>query len=64
MRIGLEHDQCGATGQCYDVDPDLFPLDEDGYSAIGEDGQPVPTGKEEIAETGINACPMSALFKK
>jgi ferredoxin len=61
MRISVDNDQCAGTGQCHEVDPDLFPLDGDGYSAVGT-GRPVPDGQEEQAQIGVDTCPMAALF--
>lgn len=63
MKISVDNDQCGAVGQCYEVDPELFPLDEDGYSAVG-DGREVPPGAEETAQIGVDSCPMAALYVK
>lgn len=61
MRISVDNDQCAGTGQCFEVDPDLFPLDDDGYSAVGQ-SRDVPAGHEEQARIGVDACPMAALF--
>lgn len=61
MRISVDNDQCAGTGQCYEVDPELFPLDDDGYSAVGTE-RPVPEGQEEQAQIGVDVCPMAALF--
>lgn len=60
MRIGVERDLCEAHGQCGVVDMDLFPLDDDGYSAVGPDTE-VPAGEEDTALLGIAACPVRAL---
>ncbi|MFO7193872.1 MULTISPECIES: ferredoxin [Thermocrispum] len=61
MRISVESDQCAGIGQCHEVDPELFPLDDDGYSAVGKD-RDVPADKEEKARIGVDSCPMAALF--
>jgi ferredoxin len=42
------------------VDYDLFPLDDDGYSAVGTD-RPVPDGEEDVAKAGVDSCPVRAL---
>lgn len=60
MRISVDDDVCEGHGQCYVVDPDLFPLNDDGYSAIGRD-KPVPPGEEDAARQGVDACPVFAL---
>ncbi|WP_028850968.1 ferredoxin [Thermocrispum municipale] len=61
MRISVDNDQCAGIGQCHEVDPDLFPLDDDGYSAVGTDRE-VPDDKQEKARIGVDSCPMAALF--
>lgn len=60
MRVSVDNDLCDARGQCNVVDAELFTLDEDGYSNIGQDKQ-VPTGKEDAAEQGVEVCPVQAL---
>lgn len=60
MRVSVDNDLCEARGQCNVVDPDLFTLDEDGYSNIGQ-GKQVPAGKEDAAEQGVEICPVQAL---
>lgn len=60
MKISLDEDQCDGHGQCAVVDADLFPLNDDGYSDVGQN-RPVPIGQEQIARDGVAACPMVAL---
>lgn len=60
MRVSVDNDLCDARGRCNVVDPELFTLDEDGYSDIGLDKQ-VPAGKEDAAEQGVEVCPVQAL---
>ena len=60
MRIGVDRGVCEAHGQCSVIDMDLFPLDDDGFSAVGPDAE-VPAGEEDTAELGVGACPVRAL---
>jgi ferredoxin len=60
MRVSVDNDTCEARGQCNMVDPELFTLDEDGYSNIGQ-GKQVPAGKEGAADQGVEVCPVQAL---
>jgi ferredoxin len=60
VRIAVDNAVCEAHGQCGVVDMDLFPLDDDGYSAVGPERE-VPAGEEDIARLGIEACPVRAL---
>lgn len=61
MQISVDLDICAAFGRCRTVDAELFPLDDEGYSAVGH-GTPVPQGKEIAADQGIEICPVQALF--
>lgn len=61
VKVSVDSDVCEAHGQCNIIDPELFPLDDDGYCAIGRD-KPVPAGKEAAAEQGVDVCPVQALW--
>lgn len=61
MQVSVDDNLCDARGQCYMIDPNLFPLDEDGYSNIGQH-KPVPPGQEDTAEQGVDVCPVQALY--
>lgn len=61
MEISVDKDLCDAHGQCFMVDEELFPLDEEGFSTIGE-GAVVPAGKEDVAREAADACPKQALL--
>lgn len=60
MKISVDNSRCEGHGQCYIVDADLFPLDEEGYSIVGK-GREVPAGREDVAREGVAACPVQAL---
>ncbi|SNR55716.1 Ferredoxin [Haloechinothrix alba] len=60
MKVSVDPDVCDARGQCAVVDSELFTLAEEGFSDIGE-GKPVPPGKEDVAEQGVEICPVQAL---
>jgi ferredoxin len=59
MRVLLNKDKCVGHAQCYAVQPDLFPIDDFGYSNL-EDHEVAP-GDEEATREGVAACPESAL---
>lgn len=61
VKVSVDDDVCEAHGQCNIIDPELFPLDDEGYCAIGRD-KPVPPGKEAAAEQGVDVCPVQALW--
>lgn len=60
MKIGVDRAICEGHGQCSVVDMDLFPLDDDGFSAVGPAAD-VPEGEEDVARLGVAACPVAAL---
>ncbi|KHK89813.1 ferredoxin [Novosphingobium malaysiense] len=57
--IKLDRDGCSGHARCAAVDPDLFPLDDQGYSVA--DGVVVPEGKERLALRGVRSCPERVL---
>lgn len=59
MRVTADHGLCQGHARCSVVDEVLFPLDDDGYTAI--DVVEVPAGQEGIARRGVGACPERAL---
>ena len=60
MKVHLQKDRCVGHAQCYAVDPELFPLDDSGYSVL----QPhaVRSGDEAQTRDGVAACPEMALI--
>lgn len=60
MKVIADRSRCEGHAQCNIVDPDLFPLGEDGFTAIAGE-LPVPPGEEEQARLGVSACPVAAL---
>jgi ferredoxin len=59
MRVHVSRD-CGAHGQCNWINPELFPLDDDGYSTLGD--ALVPDGAEGDALRAVAACPAAAIL--
>lgn len=60
MKIRLSDSaKCSGHAQCYAVSPDLFPLDESGYSILAE--CEVDPADEKAARDGVAACPEGAL---
>jgi ferredoxin len=63
MRVRIDSDRCQGHGRCYELAPDLFGEDEQGYSTLTEltAGGVVPPGREEAAELACANCPESAI---
>ncbi len=59
MRVRLEAEKCVGHAQCYAVDPDLFPIDDDGYSIL--ECREVKADDEQSTRDGVAACPELAL---
>lgn len=60
MRIRLDKSACNGHALCNSIDPTLFPLDEEGYSAL----EPHRARPEDVERTreGVAACPERALI--
>jgi ferredoxin len=59
MKVRLEQSKCVGHAQCYAVDPELFPIDDSGYSVLQE--REVKSEDERKTREGVAACPELAL---
>jgi ferredoxin len=59
MRIRVDRSKCTGHALCATAAPDLYTLDDDGYSNVG--ALDVPAGMEELARRGMAACPELAI---
>jgi ferredoxin len=60
MKVHLEQSRCVGHAQCYAVDPNLFPLDDSGYSTL--EAHDVRPEDEPLTRDGVAACPELALI--
>jgi ferredoxin len=60
VRVRLQQDKCAGHAQCHAVDPDAFPIDDDGYSTLTE--RQVAADDEGVVREGVAACPELALL--
>lgn len=60
MKLVVDVDRCEGHQQCHAVDPDLFPLTDEGYSAVSS-GTEVSPEEQAVAVRGVDACPLMAL---
>ena len=60
MRVLIDSDRCQGHGRCYDLAPELFGDDEEGYGTVLGDGV-VPPGKEHDARLAAANCPERAI---
>jgi ferredoxin len=63
MRVQIDAALCQGHGRCYDLAPDLFGEDEDGYATLTDltAGGQVPSGREGDAHLAADNCPESAI---
>jgi ferredoxin len=60
MKVRLERSKCAGHAQCYAINPNLFPIDDEGYSILQE--HTVAPGDEQATRSGVDACPELALI--
>lgn len=60
MQVRLERSKCVGHAQCYAVDPQLFPIDESGYSILR--ARQVRPEDEQLTRDGVASCPEMALI--
>jgi ferredoxin len=60
MRVQIDPGRCQGHGRCYDLHPDLFGADDEGYGTVLNDGI-VPPGKEQDARMAVLNCPEHAI---
>ncbi|WP_018636350.1 ferredoxin [Parafrankia elaeagni] len=59
MRVTVDHDKCQGHALCFGLDPENFPLDDLGYSAVDE--RVIPPGSEDNAQRAYQGCPERAI---
>jgi ferredoxin len=60
MRVQIDAGRCQGHGRCYDLAPDLFAEDDDGYGTALDGGR-VPADREEDADLAVANCPEQAI---
>lgn len=60
MKLSIDPGKCQGHGRCYDLAPDLFSDDEEGYGMVRGDGT-VPTDGEQDARRAAANCPEGAI---
>jgi ferredoxin len=60
VKVQLDSATCQGHGRCYDLAPDLFGDDEEGYGTVLGTGV-VPPGAEEHARLAAANCPERAI---
>lgn len=60
MKARIDAGLCQGHGRCYDLAPDLFGEDDEGYGTVLGDGD-VPPGQEGDARRAALNCPERAI---
>lgn len=60
VRVHVDSERCQGHNRCYALAPELFDIDECGYSSELNDGL-VPDGLEEKARLAVANCPEHAI---
>jgi ferredoxin len=60
MRVSVDASACMGHGRCYDVAPELFDDDEEGYSVVKRDGLVLPR-EADAARLAVRLCPERAV---
>ena len=60
MKISIDSKRCQGHGRCYDLAPELFGEDEEGYGVVLGNGVIAPDGQAHARLAVLN-CPESAI---
>ncbi|CNE15769.1 putative ferredoxin [Mycobacterium tuberculosis] len=60
MKVRIDAERCQGHGRCYDLAPDLFGEDDEGYGTVRGDGA-VPADREQEARLAAANCPERAI---
>jgi ferredoxin len=60
VKLQIDSDRCQGHGRCYDLAPDLFGADDEGYGLVLGDGLVSPEREQEARLAAAN-CPESAV---
>ena len=60
MKVQIDPERCQGHGRCYDLAPDLFGDDDEGFGKVLGDGT-VPAGQEHDARLAALNCPEHAV---
>jgi ferredoxin len=60
MKVRINSDVCQGHGRCYDLAPDLFGDDDEGFGQVLGDGV-IPPEREREARVAVANCPERAI---
>ena len=59
MKVFVDDQRCRGHGMCTTLCPDVFVINDDGYSEVVV--PEVPSGQEDAAREAIRCCPEQAI---
>jgi ferredoxin len=62
VRISIDPSLCQGHGRCYDLAPDLFGADDEGYATLLVPDGRVPVDREDDARLAADNCPEAAVL--
>lgn len=60
MKVHVDPAKCQGHGRCYDLAPQFFAADDEGYGAE-KNGGVIPAGQEHEAQVAAMNCPEMAI---
>jgi len=60
VKLHIDSERCQGHGRCYDLAPDLFGDDDEGFGKVLGDGV-VPSDSEREARLAVANCPERAI---
>jgi ferredoxin len=60
VRVQIDSEKCQGHGRCYDLAPEVFTDDEEGYGQVIGDGTLTPDNTEK-ARLAVDNCPEGAI---
>jgi ferredoxin len=61
MRVVVDRERCQGHGRCHAIAPELFDLDELGYSVLRSEDADILPALAEIASLAAAGCPERAI---
>ncbi len=61
MKVQLDSAKCQGHGRCYDLAPQVFDEDDEGYARLVVADGVVPPDAERLAVLAVKNCPENAL---
>jgi len=60
LKVHIDSERCQGHGRCYDLAPQLFTEDDEGYGQVLNDGNVGPDD-EHAARLAVSNCPENAI---